>query len=351
MKIQSVLSINNYGKHNYTRKKNPSYSNNNNAELSALSSLSLTQFPHISFKNDATKFILRQTKDLKKCAYSDLILLEPSEAHAIYAKLKKAPNTASAINQLKNVADYMHSVESMVFDFFLDAPNKSKSNFKAILTDLRPDCLKRLEEKQEEILTKTDNTIQLLNATLKAQLSEIREHSLNGNLKRKSTLYAVKALIEKLKSRGFQIYNPEELQLIEQIYKTWYKSPSSSKDFDAFVVKYSRREHEEIAKRLISTSEATAEHIIATSEGGSDELGNLLLVSAEHNNNRMSENLIEYDYLNDDIDIAKNLEKYAKRANRLIKDKRSELSAYPDYTKEIAKNIAQETNNKILLNI
>ena len=353
MQINFNKNLTTYNRYPFAKPKRKSVSNRGgNVEYSTLpSQYGLVNFSNVSFRSQASRFLLKQTKDLKYCAYTKKLLLDPVEARAIYAKLEKAPNALSAINHLKNVEPYMLDVESEVFDLFTDAPKNGKLNFKTILEEYKPFCLKRLEEKQEKVLTDTDSSVSLLNATLKKRLNEIRELSLNGTLRRKSTLTAVKELIDELKSKGFQLYNPEELEIIEQIYKSWYKSPCSLKDFDAFVVKYSQREHEEIAKRLISTAEASADHIIPSFREGETEIGNMLLVSAGLNNPRQDSRLSEFFYLNDEIDFASNLQSYANRSIELTKDRRKDLSQFPNYPEDIAKNIYIETDNKIKLDI
>ena len=144
------------------------------------------------------------------------------------------------------------------------------------------------------------------------------------------------------------------------MYKIWYQElPSTSNNFDAFVVKYAKKDHNCIANRLVSTAEATIDDIRPLAEikeeckekGKAVDIGmeNYLLVRAGINHTRHNMPFRKFIWLNDKIDIPENLEKYVKTADRLTKDPNLELSQEPDYAKKIVQRIENETDGDLIL--
>lgn len=314
-------------------------------ERNSASGLSLANFPNVNFRGmDPNKqFLLNQVKRLR-CAYSGKIMICPFEAKELYAKLSRRPNAQSAINLLQNYESYMHDIESIIFDIIKEAPHKGKRNFQDILQAELPDSLARLKEKQIKILTKTDKLIEKISDTnVREQVREIRNQALesieNDTFNRKTPLEKIK----KVKATG------KDLNHIIGIYQSWYKSPSSSKDLDAFIVKYSKYSHDDIAKRLVSTAVATIEHIKPSSNNGVDCLSNYLVVSAAFNNKRHSMPLNEYIMLNSEIDIPANLQKYVDDVIMQVNNKKNPFHQKPYYPIAIIDTIAQETKGLVQL--
>ena len=155
------------------------------------------------------------------------------------------------------------------------------------------------------------------------QVRKIRDESL---LEVEQDIFGRKAPLEKIKNIKAK---EDDLNKIIQVYQTWYKSPASGKDLDAFIVKYSKRSHDNIAKRLISSAVASIEHIKPSSRGGSDGLGNFLLVSAQFNNTRNSMPLAEYIMLNSEIDIPRHLQNYIDDVVHQTNNKKSPFNQKP----------------------
>lgn len=306
--------------------------------------LSLVNFPNISFRMNADMRFLLDNADKLCCAYSRREMISPYAVRGIYSKLAKRPNAQSAINLLVHYEDYMHDIEAMIFDLFKDSSHKGKKDFQAILTEHKPEALERLKSKQIAILNGANDIIETMSEPVAAQVKAIRDDALqrieNGSFGRKAPL----ELIKKIKASG------GDLAKVIKVYQTWYKTPSSSKDIDAFIVKYSKEPHEVIARRLISPSVATVEHIQPSSRGGDDDLSNFLLVSARFNNDRDTMPLDEYIMLNPEYDITHNLQRYMDDIIEQVQDKRSRFSQRSWYPEAIRKAIWVETSNKINLN-
>lgn len=344
MKIQfnQILPINKSIVVSNKKISNKTIKNDSITEYSVMPNYSLATFPNISFgMSPDMRFLLNNAKRLK-CAYSGRLMLSPAEEKIIYSKLEKRPNAMSAINFLQQYAKYMHDIEGKVFDFFVDSEHKNKRNFQDILLEVKDESLQRLKEKQIRILTKTNNLIKKLSPEIAAQIEEIRdsaiEHVNDNSFGRRVVLDRIK----QVKATG------DDLQKVIGIYRAWYKLPRSTNDFDAFVVKYSKKPHEAIAKRLISSSVATIEHVKPQSKGGDDCMSNILLVSSRFNNDRDTMPLDEFIMLNDELDVKGNLLRYIDDVINEVNDKRSPFSERASYPIIISDTIMKESKNLVI---
>ena len=302
----------------------------------------LYTMPNFYGKDPHAEFLMSQVNKLR-CAYSDKLLLAPDLAKEIFQKLHKRANAQSAINLLQGHVKYMHDIEAIMFDIFKDAEHKNKRDFQDILIEEAPEALERLKVKQTRILNSGNKIIETLDNDLAEKVRAIRDEALvkieNDTFGRKSPLEKLFALTA----------NGKDIDKLMKIYYRWHKLPSSSRDIDAFIVKYSKQSHENIAKRLLSTSIATIEHIIPQSRGGADSLSNYILVSAEYNNNRNSMPLDMYIQLTTDVDIASNLQKYLNRTIFEINNPKSAFRQKAAYPEMIAKTIRRETKGQLNL--
>lgn len=317
--------------------------NSNTIEHLPVNSVALSSYANISFgANHDMKFLINQTHRLR-CAYSGRPMIPPSEAKEIYQKLLKRPNAQSAINLLQHYEVYMHDIESIIFDIFKESSHKGKRDFQDILLDEVPEAKQRLKEKQIKILNKTNKIIDSMSEPVAAQVRQIRDESLEEIEK---DIFGRKAPLEKIKQVKA---TGDDLEKVIKVYQTWYKSPASGKDLDAFIVKYSKRTHDNIAKRLISSAVASIEHIKPSSRGGTDGLGNFLLVSAQFNNTRSSMPLSEYIMLNTEIDIPKHLQNYIDDVVTQTNNKKSPFSSKPAYVIRIIERLSDETKGSLKL--
>lgn len=310
-----------------------------------LPSVNPAYFTNISFKkNIDAEFLLRQTKHLR-CAYSGKLLLPQSEFKEVCQKLERRTNAQEVINLLQNYEKYMHDTELAIFSKIKDTKHKTKIDLQDILKSLQPEALVRLKEKQIAILTSTDHIIEKLSPNVADLVRLIRDNALakieDNTFGRQPPLEMIKAV----KAKG------ADLNRVIKIYQTWYKLPNSTRDEDAFIVKYARKTHLEIARRLLCSSMATIEHIVPTSrkKKNSDFLGNMILVSARFNNERHSMPLDEYIMLNQDIDMRRHLQKYIDLVIREVQRPNSDFQNCGLYPERIRRAIAKETSGKINL--
>lgn len=306
----------------------------------------IVDFSYVSFgakgMNPDMKFLLSQACNLN-CAYSGRPMLMREETDIIYKKLARRTKAQDAINLLQHLKEYMHPVEKEVFELFCEAPHKKKCNFHDILQNYYDYSLKELKLKQFNILNRANKTIKTLSPSVKSQVLAARAEAMT-NIGDAKLARACLHRLKKIKAEG------RDLSGVLTIFHTWYELPCPSKDIDAFIVKYAPQSHEAIAKRLISSSVATVEHVQPSTRNGVDGLSNYILVSAQFNNSRSSMPLWEYMMLNPDVDIKGNLQKYMDEVIALVHDKNSPFSRRGSYPEKIRKTILMETKSAVDLN-
>lgn len=348
MKIQ-FNRISNFNKYNVSLSDTKANNNTDSRQISSpelpTQGLSLANFPNVSFgMNAEMKFLLENTQKLR-CAYSGKPMISPKDIKTIFKKLEKRPNAQSAINLLVQYEEYMHDIEQRVFEMFKDTPHKGKLNFQDILLENKADSLERLKLKQYEILTGVHGLIDSMSKPIADKIRAIQSEAVAnmelGTFSRKAVLSAVRGV----KATG------DDLDKVIKVYQQWYKLPKAGNNYDAFVVKYSRFSHDAIAKRLLSTSVATIEHVQPSSRGGADDMSNFLLVSARFNNDRCSMPLDEYIMLNEDVDIPHNIQKYIEDVIDEIGKKKSSFLCKSWYPEAIRKTLAKETSHKVDINL
>lgn len=328
--------------------KNDEISQEQNATEHVLDAgLTLANFPNVTFGGKNIKsdmvFLLRQA-DRLRCAYSGKPMLMREDAEICYKKLSKRQNAQSAINLLQHLQCYMHDVESKVFDLIKEEPYKKKINFQDILQNYYDSSLEQLEEKQFRILNRANRIIKTLSEPVKEQVLAAREDAMS-NLGDTRLARCCLQKLKNIKAKG------KDLAGVINIFHIWYALPCPSKDIDAFIVKYAKQSHEAIAKRLISSSVATVEHVRPSTRNGVDGLSNYVLVSAQYNHSRSSMPLWEYIMLNPELDIGANLQKYIDDVILLVNDKKSSFSKRGWYPEKIRQTLLDETQGVVDLNL
>lgn len=312
--------------------------------------LTLAHFPNVSFGkarikriNPDAQLLLRYSKHLK-CAYSGLPMIAPWEAQSMYNKLLKKPNAQAAINFLQPYREIMHDVEKSALDLFASADNKNSRTFKDILNENKGEALERLRTKQVAVLTSADKIIEEMEPETASQVAALRDRAISQTHGNDFVRKNILKYLEEIKTLNY-----DDAERIQDIYALWYKLPNSSSDLDAFIVQYSKESHDVIAKRLITPSVATIEHVKPENEGGKDKLGNYLLVSAEFNNNRQSLPLHKYIALNPEMKISENLQGYLNSIAVLMSDSKQEISNHGYYPERLKDTVAKETRQQVNL--
>lgn len=191
-----------------------------------------------------------------------------------------------------NFASYMYDSEKEVFE---SMARVSKERPLATLTEicskLAEESLPVLEAKQLNVLHAMEQVVEKMTGkdkiVVENSLSKARaiidKHDVTQHFCKKPFI----GELIRLKARAKE---PEKIASLVEIAK---KLPDSKTDKDAFIVKYSRRDSAEIARRLVSPSIATYEHVIVRSKGGQRCSANGLVVSERDNQDRGTKTLVE----------------------------------------------------------
>lgn len=333
--LYTTYPINDYAGGNKLRKAQAKQSI---ASGSVVTSPSLACPKQISFyaKPDSTMLIAQSNKLL--CAYSRKPMISPYTLRSIFAKLSKKTNAQSAINFLNEYREYMPEVETEIFDMFEEYGASGKKTFQDILLEKRPEALIRLRQKQTDVLHSADDYIaSLSDENLVDDLFYVRDVAL---LKVNDGTFGRSEVLEQLKSIETEGKNKNK---VHEVYKKWYSLPRALKDYDAFIVKYSKFSHNDIAQRLLNMAVASVEHIKSYASGGQDILWNYVLTQMLYNQDKGNMNLAEYDELNSNIEIKKNLSKYIEDVCSEVKRGDSYFGANYLYPKQLRQNIITET--------
>ena len=182
---------------------------------------------------------------------------------------------------------FMKENEKQVLFFIHDAIERFPNlDLKDIFRMMFPYHIKRLEAHQEKVLTNIGAltkgfTFHDRDMTLDFVERGLEEIRLSGGRKHfKKNQY----LTEFFKLRN-QFENPQSYLFVREKISSM---PSSYTNTDAFIVKYSRKTNEETASRLLTPSQSTLEHLDPQSEGGTNELSNLVIACQKDNSTRRS---------------------------------------------------------------
>ena len=326
---------------NYThqqRKNTQVHKNSENNKPDSILGTTGVSSVYFCARPDSTMLLAQSDKLL--CAYSRKPMLSPYVLRSIFAKLAKKTNAQSAINFLKEYREYMPSVETEIFDMFEEYKPSGKTTFQDILTEKRPEALARLRQKQTEVLHSADDYILSLDEILAEELLYIRDVAL---LKVDDGTFGRSEVLEQLQNIKTDNKNKNK---IHEVYKKWYALPRALKDYDAFIVKYSKFSHNDIAQRLLNMAAASVEHIKPYADGGKDCLANYVLTLMIHNLDKGDMNLADYDELNSDIEIKKNLPKYIDDVCSEIKHGNSYFAQHYTYPADLRRNVIAETGWK-----
>ncbi|MBR2282390.1 MAG: hypothetical protein IJ863_07200, partial [Spirochaetales bacterium] len=223
------------------------------------------------------------------CPYTGIRMISGSEMNRIEVKLKECRDVKEKLYVLSRYARNMQPVEHRVYDhitYFLDSnPDKSLPDFFSVNYG---SYLAKLKLEEFGVLDKVDTESSLLSVRtqleLRRETTRCRSQILSGN---GEAFFKRKRFLEALGSINAR--NPYEERVLSDIMNLALFLPTSGSSENAFMVKYSRRDDDEILRRLLIGSVATIEHVKPHSLGGDNSLSNFLMVS--QSGNRYRENV------------------------------------------------------------
>ncbi len=288
---------------------------------------------------------------LKKLAnvpdpFFGITLINSPQMTKILKDLESCSTIKKAVKYLKKYKPYMQETELAIFEKFeASAPTSPRMQFQDLLKQWYNDAIIKLKLEEFRILDDIDKTSQCLTPetelNIRAKTTACRTIILNNNpdntFKRKDLLNSLEEISIK----------PEENEILEEIKDKADYLPSSATSENAFIVKYSDRSHEEIAKRLIRTSELTIDHILAKSKGGDNDISNFVPASVKANSLKGNSTLEKFLKRFPQIQI--NFQKYIDFIINIMN--KNGLLNHPLYPYNIKKTVYNESNGKIKLNV
>lgn len=298
-------------------------------------------------KEDTGKgVVLKKLRNIT-CPYTGVRMISGSEMSRIEEKLKEDKSIREKLFLLSKYARVMQPVEHYVYDRiinFLDSnPDKGLMDFFSGNYEYH---LIKLKLEELKVIDSVDTKSTLLSAQTQMELRKETANCRNQILssgpdvffKRKSFLTSLGSI----KAR-----NPYEARVLSDLMNLALFLPTSGSSKNAFMVKYSRREENEILRRLILGSVATIEHVKPHSLGGVNELSNFMLTS--NNGNKYRENLPLSVYLDRNPGIPEYCQIYINEIiDNINKGKLKGNECYP-YT--ISRTLFDESEGRILLDL
>ena len=281
------------------------------------------------------------------CPYTGIRMISGSEMNRIEARIKECGNIKEKLFVLARYARNMQPVEHRIFDritYFLDSnPDKSLRDFFAV--NYGPH-LAKLKLEEFKVLDSVDTKSSLLSVRtqldLRRETSNCRNQILSGN---GEAFFKRKRFLESL--GNINARNPYEQRVLSDIMNLALFLPTSGSSENAFMVKYSRRDEDEILRRLLIGSVVTIEHVKPHSLGGDNSLSNFLMVS--QSGNRYRENVPLSVYIDRNPSIPEYCQTYINEVIDCILS--GKMKGNESYPQEIRKTLFEESEGRILLDL
>ena len=330
--------------------------------------------------------------------YSGVVILNNKELNQFYQDLAKKDTGVKKINLLENYTESMFPVEKSVYylmfgDILLD----NRRSMQDVLQAKQPRALKNLIKTQQQVFNNIDDAAQNLseNNKLKVEhaLNKAREqilishkdknHFRKGKFENDLMRIAQSDVFARLENKMNELPEEEKdvalekLYNVERIFETtpYYTNikgktplkmvhelqaeylpeslkeenemqpildlvqdlPTTKTDVNAFIVEMSDKDDSVIAKRLISESIGTIEHVVPESKGGENEADNFMFVTKARNEERGNKSLNKFKKMHPDI--PKNCQQYLDDVIKNCEDGRMRgYEWYPFVIRDIIKS-------------
>lgn len=288
---------------------------------------------------------LRKLKNIT-CPYRGIKII-PSDTIKVFEKgLKKCLTAEDGVKLLAPYKDNMLSVEKSIYAIFTDfALINPESDFQNCLEMIKLNCLTKLKLEELEVLDDVDMLSRKLSPQtalkIRAKTTKCRQIILSNpiynNFKRKTFLNSLEEIIPK----------ENEREIFNNIKNKALFLPTSESSRNAFVVKYSKRNHLEITRRLFIASTGSIEHVTPASNGGLNTIGNFLLTTAS--GNRYRENMPLPEYIKRHKKIPQYMQMYIDDIIREIHS--GNMQGYETYPYKIKKKLYEESQGRILISL
>ena len=251
-------------------------------------------------------------------------MIDPSVISEMDSKKLFNGSSHKILKALSYFEKYMKPLEKKVFRLLISLEKEyPEKNLPKLLATKTKDLEAKLIAKQSEIFGEIYDYS-------KKHLPKEKLTELDGILQRSyDEMYGrvPKATFGRKKFIGLIYKFSKDLEPIHhlKLFELAEKLPSSTTEFDAFIIKYARKNNREIAKRLIGSSVGTIEHIKPRAEGGADSVYNYALECAQDNWERGCSPMIEQ--IKAHPDMPKNAQKQINQIIRLVNKGKTSVNA------------------------
>lgn len=248
---------------------------------------------------------------------------------------------------LDSFKDHFRASERAVANFAIKEARKNESaTLKSIVSSRLPDSLVLLEEEQKDVLNRMSKLAKQelgeknpVQNCVERGLNLVSSRSKNEYFQRKPYLKEVLKSLESVENK----------EVAGKILDIAVQLPTSEKNIDAFIAKYSRRDSQAIANRLVANAIVTAEHIHPKSKGGPNNTANYIGECQEcngHRGNMPMNDWWEENYPNMPRSAQRNIDKVTEE---IINNKIG--GNYEDWAVDVKKALFKETEGKISVKV
>lgn len=288
---------------------------------------------------------LRTLKDIT-CPYRGVKIIPGSALKGFEKLLSRCQTSKDIVELLSQYYDNLLPTEKSMYAIFKDfSMLNPDDNIKNCLQMLYTNCLTKLKLEEFNVLDDVDimsrklspNTALKLRAKTTRCRQIILDNKLQDTFKRKIFLNSLDEIIP----------NENEREIFADIKNKALFLPTSGSSKNAFVVKYSRREQEEAARRIFIGSTGSIEHVTPESLGGINTIGNFLLTTAD--GNRYRENMPLTEYIKRHPNIPLYMQQYIDDVIRNVHE--GKLKGNETYPYKIKKKLMEESNGRIMISL
>ena len=288
---------------------------------------------------------LRKLKSIT-CPYRGIKIIPSDTIKGFEKGLARCKTAKDAVDLLAPYQENMLSVEKSIYAIFKDfALLNPNDNLQNCLQMIKTNCLIKLKLEEMDVLDDVDMLTRKLSPQTAMKISIkttkcrqiIISNSNHDTFKRKTFLNSLEEIIP----------NENEREIFNDILNKALFLPTSESSRNAFVVKYSKRKQIEIVRRLFIASTGSIEHIVPSSLGGLNTMGNFLLTSAS--GNRYRENMPLPEYIKRHPKIPQYMQAYVDDIIREIHA--GNLQGNETYPYKIKKKLMEESEGRIMISL
>ncbi len=288
---------------------------------------------------------LRKLKNII-CPYRGIKIIPSSAIKDFEKKLEKIVTAKDAVELLSKYSENLLPTEQAIYAIFKDFVSiNPDDNLQNCLNMLRGNSLIKLKLEELKVIDEVDTLTQKLCAKtaleFRIKTTKCRQIIISDDerefFKRKIFLNSLEGITPK----------ENEREIFAEIKNKALFLPTSESSKNAFIVKYSTRNQQEIVRRLFIASTGTIEHITPASLGGRNSIGNFILTTASGNRNR--ENMSLVDYIKRHPKIPTYTQNYIDCIIEEIHN--GNLEGAETYPYKIKKKLFEESKGRILISL